>query len=111
MIRASLFALALGAAFAAAPLTISPAQAQRADCEKLTDAHAYNNCIAVSGPASRAGSVAGSGAASRSREQAAQPRSSSRRAVRSEPSVRGGVTVRRLPNGRMRMEIPTSRRR
>ncbi len=111
MMRASPFALAVAALFAIAHFAISPAQAQRADCEKLTDAHAYNNCIAVSGPASRAGAGANSGAASRSRAQAAQPRTSSRRAVRSAPSARGGVTVRRLPNGRMRMEIPRSRRR
>ncbi len=104
MIRASLFALALAVSF-----TATPAQAQRADCDKLTDAHAFNNCIAVSGPASRAGSPAG--AASRSRAQSVQPRSSSRRAARTTQSVRGGVTVRKLPNGRMRMEIPTKRRR
>ena len=105
MIRASLFALVL--AVSVAIMSFAPAQAQRADCEKLKDAHAYNNCIAVSGPASRAGS----GAAPRSRAQAAQQRSSSRRAVRSAPTARGGGTVRRLPNGRMRMEIPTARRR
>ncbi|MDP2354593.1 MAG: hypothetical protein Q8M31_00835 [Beijerinckiaceae bacterium] len=102
MIRASLFALVLAVLSA-----ISPVQAQRGDCEKLKDAHAYNNCIAVSGPASRAGS----GAAPRPRAQGAQPRTSSRRAVRSQQSMRGGVTLRRLPNGRMRMEIPSTRRR
>ncbi len=45
MIRASLFALVL--AVLVAIMSIAPAQAQRADCEKLKDAHAFNNCIAV----------------------------------------------------------------
>lgn len=105
MTRAGLFALAL--IMSVAIMSVAPAQAQRADCDKLADAHAYNNCIAVSGPTSRAGS----GAAPRSRAQAAQTRPSSRRAVSSAPVARGGVTVRRLPNGRVRMEIPAARRR
>lgn len=106
MIRASFALLVLLIAFASAP-----AQAQRVDCEKLTDAHAYNRCIAAAGPASRAGSGVGSGAAPRSRARAIETRSSSRRAVRSQSAARGGVTVRRLPNGRVRMEIPAPRRR
>ena len=107
MIRASLAAVVLLFAFA-----VAPAQAQgAANCEKLTDAHAYNRCIAAAGPASRAGSGAKSGAAPRSRTRAVETRSSSRRAVRAQSTGRGGVTVRRLPSGRVRMEIPASRRR
>jgi hypothetical protein len=103
MMRAGLASLVLLLAFASAPV-----QAQGASsCEKLTNAHAYNRCIAAAGPASRAGS----GAAPRSRARAAEARGSSHRAVRSQSAVRGGVTVRRLQSGRMRMEIPAPRRR
>jgi hypothetical protein len=101
MIRASLFTLAMAAIVAA-----SPAQAQRVDCEKIVDAHAYNRCIAAAGPASRAGSRAAPRSSGLSGAQAAP-----RRASRSRASPRGGVNVRRLPNGRVRMEIPAPRRR
>jgi hypothetical protein len=103
MMRASLAAVVVFFAFASAPALAQGAS----NCEKLTDAHAYNRCIAAAGPASRAGS----GAAPRSRARAAEARGSSRRAVRSQTATRGGVTVRRLQSGRMRMEIPAPRRR
>ncbi|MBX9760119.1 MAG: hypothetical protein K2Y29_15175, partial [Beijerinckiaceae bacterium] len=56
MIRAALLACVLLVAVAA-----SPAQAQRsaAECEKISDAHAYNRCLAAAGPASRAASESG----------------------------------------------------
>jgi hypothetical protein len=103
MIRASLAAVVVFFAFASAPSLAQGASS----CEKLTDAHAYNRCIAAAGPASRAGS----GAAPRSRTSAPEARASSRRATQSRAARRGDVTVRRLSNGRMRMEIPASRRR
>lgn len=102
MMRAGLASLVLLFAFASAPV-----QAQGANCEKLTDAHAYNRCIAAAGPASRAGS----GAAPRSRTRAVEPRGYSRRATQYRATKRGDVSVRRLPNGRVRMEIPAPRRR
>ena len=111
MIRAAIMACALLGALAG-----SPAHAQRgaAECEKISDAHAYNQCLAAAGPASRAaGASATSGqrpSARSSRAKASEARTSSRRSTRSRATARRDVNVRRLPSGRMRMEITAPRR-
>lgn len=108
MMRAGFAAFALLVAAAFAP---APAHAQRADCERLTDAHAYNRCLASSGPASRAGSSASPAASAASRRARVQTQSAGkRRAERSRAAARSGATVQRLPNGRLRLTIPTRRR-
>jgi hypothetical protein len=89
-------------------LAVTPAHAQRAGCERYTDAHAYNRCLAAAGPASRAASGSGVSAAPRSRAQA--QRSAPRRSARAPATARSGATVQRLPNGRLRLTIPTRRR-
>ena len=109
MIRAALLACVVLGAVAA-----TPAQAQRsaADCEKISDAHAYNRCLAAAGPASSAVSEAGAAPSAKasSRARAGKAQASSRRAARPRASARREVNVRRLPSGRMRMEITAPRR-
>lgn len=106
MMRASFGAFALLVAVSAAP-----AHAQRADCERLTDAHAYNRCLAAAGPASRAGSEASANRpAAAPRPRAQTQRSGKGRSARSRATSRSGATVQRLPSGRLRLTIPTRRR-
>jgi hypothetical protein len=106
MIRAALLACAMLGVMGAFP---AHAQRSAAECEKISDAHAYNRCLAAAGPASRAS--AAEPAARSSRTRASEARPSSRRAVRSRTNARRDVNVRRLPSGRMRMEITAPRRR
>jgi hypothetical protein len=100
MMRAALVACALMGALAAAP---AHAQRSAAACEKITDAHAYNRCLAAAGPASRAAGGDPAARSSRVRASKAQPATRPR-------AARRDVNVRKLPSGRMRMEITTPRR-
>jgi hypothetical protein len=90
-------------------LAIAPASAaprSLADCEKLTNWHAYNTCLASFGP--RRGQRVSSG-----QPQAVDPeqrgRRSSARSATSRPTP--GLSVQRISGGRVRATLDITPRR
>ena len=94
-------------------------QATIADCEKISAADAYNQCLAKFGPASKAGNLAPErpGDVKNSSEEAAATAGRPKGAARGKAVARhgrhgrGGHVVRRGGGGRKRASFTVRRRR